>query len=389
MDKNIEILLNSTKNSNSVNVDNYDKIELSNKSALITEYDIKNVLSATEIFDAERETNQVYRIYGKIEYLSLLNGLKRIYNNIEYFFNPQTTDAKNILNSFDFYLVKPSTGYTIGNSMQYTRYFEVIAMPDNFEIYSAGFSNNIYGEQTYAFNFNVDIDVSDFYDDFGFPVTELFLYIQYIPKLTELIEPETLFFTEWSITGIPSKSVFTPTIFNIGDIVQTFFGVKIGDLIQYSKPDFLQTDLQSQTYYIQTSYKDDNNITQSLVWKYNPFISLRLRYFSNDLYKANTGSTSYEQQISIPNYATDIGDDNRVWRNILPQGFIDPLTNIGVDYPFVNKRRYLFQNIIFDIIPDLTDNNTFNVFNEIKFDDAVILNKIPMGDINNIGKPCQ
>ena len=66
MNNNTEILLNSLKNVNSVNVDTYEKIELSNKRALINEYDIRNIVSATDIFDAEREANEIYRIYGKI-----------------------------------------------------------------------------------------------------------------------------------------------------------------------------------------------------------------------------------------------------------------------------------------------------------------------------------
>ena len=86
MDNNTQILLNSLKNVNSVNVDNYEKIELSNKRALINEYDISNIISATDIFDAEREANEIYRIYGKIEYISLLNGLNNFIFKISRFF---------------------------------------------------------------------------------------------------------------------------------------------------------------------------------------------------------------------------------------------------------------------------------------------------------------
>ena len=82
----MEILLNSYKNVASVNVDSYDKVELFNKPTEITEYDIRNVLSASDVFEAEREANQIYRIYGKIEYMSLLNGLKLNYNQFQDFF---------------------------------------------------------------------------------------------------------------------------------------------------------------------------------------------------------------------------------------------------------------------------------------------------------------
>ena len=384
----MKILLNSLKNIKSVNVDNYEKIELSNKPSLINEYDIHNVLSATEVFDAEREANKIYRIYGKIEYISLLNGLKNNYTNFEDFFNPQLLDSKNILNSFDFYLVKAAkSGYTNiisgGSTIKYVRYFEVIATPKEFDIYSAGFSNNVFGEQAYAFNFNVDVDIENFADNFEFPATELFLYAQYKPTQSPL---ETLSGTVWSISGISSIFPFAPnTGLIIGNYVETFFGVKIGDLIEYSKPDFLQTQLTGQTFYISTPYNSNH-----LIWKYNPFIPLRLRYFANELNRANTGDTSYEQTSIIPYYATNLDKGNYVWKNILLQGVTDPTTNLGVDCPFVNKRRYLFTNIILDITPNLNDTATKTAFNNIWFSRyPTKINVKPLGDINNIGKPCQ
>ena len=94
MSENTEILLGQYKNIASVNVDNYQKIELANKPSLILEYDIRNALSATEIFDAEREASQVYRLYGRIEYLSLLNGLPLSYSGLSGFFLPQKNNIK-------------------------------------------------------------------------------------------------------------------------------------------------------------------------------------------------------------------------------------------------------------------------------------------------------
>lgn len=389
MDQNLQILLNSEKNILSVDVDNYQKLEISNKTSEILEYDIRNALSATEIFDAEREANPIYRIYGRIEYLSLLNGLNNNYNNVgDFFISTGGTNTKNIFSSFKFYLLKAGTGYTHitggSSSLNYVRYFEVIATPSDFELYNAGFTNNVYGDQVYSFNFNKDFDVSTYQDEFGFPATELFLFAQYQPGLNGNVPqmPETMSGTSWGTNGIAQKVLFTsyPAL-NIGDSVY-------GDLIEYAKSEFFQNQLAPQTYYISTPYMD--GATQKyLQWKYNPFIPFRLRYFNEALNSANSGTTSYEQQISIPYYATDLGNGNFVWKDILPQGFIDPVTNQGVDYPFVNMRRYLFSPIILDIVPNLDDANTFQVFTEIKFGPPTVVNKAPLGDINNIGKPCQ
>ncbi len=380
MDKRIEILLNSKKNINSVDVDTFTKIKLFNKSSEILEYDIRNVLSATEIFDAEREANQIYKIYGKLEYMSLLNGLKNDYRYFEDFFKPQLTDSKSALNSFEYYLVVPTTGYTqaTGNSNTnlYARMFKVIATPSNFEIYNAGFSNNVYGEQSYSYSFNNDYDVSGYFDDFGFPLTEMFLYSKYKPKSTETVK-----YSDWGNTGVATKTALVQTTLNIGDIVY-------GDLIEYSKPLFTQTQSLPQIYYITTPY---DTTPKRIIWKYNPFISLKARYLSNDLYKANTGNTSYDITTSIPAYATNIDNNgNCVWRTILPQGYTDPLTGIGSDCPFVNKRRYLYSNILLSIVPDMYDTETRAAFAEIWFaNKSTIMNIAPIGGLDNIGKPCQ
>ena len=381
MDEKVQILLNSTKNIASVDVDNYEKLEIVNKTSQIMEYDVKNALSATEIFDAEREANDTYRIYGRIEYLSLLNGLKLNYTKLEDFFLP-TGNSKNISNSFNFYLLKAGTGYTqviSGGTIFWVRYFEVIATPSDFELYYAGFTNNVYGEQIYAFNFNKDFDITPYADAFNFPATELFLYPQYIPKPNGMSpqQLETMQYTFWNTNGVPVKAAFTPTSLNIGNRIY-------GDLIEYSKPLFLQFQKSPQTYYISTPYD-----AGTLQWKYNPFISLRLRYFNDSLNQANTGTTSYAQASSIPYYATSIGDGNYVWKDILPQGYIDPITNLGVDYPFINKKRYLFSTIILDVSPNLNNPNTLKAFRKIKFGTPNILNTKPISDLNNIGKPCQ
>jgi hypothetical protein len=397
MDEKLQILLNSKKNIASVDQDNYQKLELENKVGQIIEYDIRNALSATEIFDAEREANPIYRIYGRIEYLSLLNGLSNNYNNVgNFFISTGGTNVKTIFNSFKFYLLKAaSSGYTHitggSSTINYVRYFEVIAGPSDFELYNAGYSNNVYGEQTYAFNFNKDFDITPYTDAFGFPATELYLYPQYqvgkngnSPQI-----PETMSGTSWGTNGIQHKVLFTsplPTL-NIGDRVY-------GDLIEYAKSEFFQNQLTPQTYYISTAYKDGST-QKYLQWKYNPFIPFILRYFNDALNNVNTGTTSYGQQISIPYYATlltggTVGNGNYVWKDILPQGFIDPVTNQGVDYPFVNMRRYLFSPIILDISPNLQDSNTLQVFTQIQFGPPTIMNTAPQADnLGNIGKPCQ
>ena len=384
MDEKLQIQLGSEKHINSTTVDTYGMIELKNKKSEILEYDVRNVLSVTEVFDIERNESKIYRIYGKINWLSILNGLRKDYDELADFFTGGTSDVKTIFDSFEFYLVRPDTGFTkiTSSTTDYVRYFKVIAVPQNFEIYSAGFDKNVFGEQTYAFNFNIDFDITEYFDDFGFPATELFLYAEYNPSTNGEGILEGMSATTWSTTtGDPSKVTFSPSPLNVGDRIY-------GDKIQYLENRFSQEQIASQQYYIRTHYKEGYT-NRYLRWRYNPFIPFRLRYFSSEVKRANTGTTAYEQAVNIPAYATDLGDGNKVWRDILPQGYIDPLTGDGVDYPFINKRRYLFSEIVLSIVTDLTDSWTAYVFDQIDFADPTSLNFSPLGDIDDIGKPCQ
>lgn len=392
MDDKLVIQLGETKNINSVNVDNYSKIQLNNKSSNIREYDIRNILSVTEVFNIERQSSEIYRIYGGFQYISILNNMKSDYQYlVDYFDNPvqDPNIAVKGFDQFDVYLVKPAdTGYTkvnildTGDTSSYVRKFEVIATEADFEFYNAGYANNLYGDQEYAFNFTKDFDTSQYFDEFGIPVVELYLYLFYRTTSTSWGTNETMSGTTWSEnTGEPSTPVKAYTTFNIGDLIDD------GDKLEYLKYNFSEETIDEQTHYIRTPYKD-NTTTKYLQWKYDAFIPFRLRYFSDELKRGNTGTTSYNFEINIPAWATDIGEGNRVWRNILDQGYTDPLTGNGVDYPFVNGRRYLFSNIVFSVVPDLDHTNTQAVFNEILYPSPETLDDTPTGEIDNIGKPC-
>ena len=387
----MEILLNSGKNIKSTNSDLFNKIELNAKVAPMLEYEINNVLSSTEIFDNERENNSIYRIYGNIEYLSMLNGLKNKDILLEDYFKKNsdlTISTKTLLNSFDFYIVRPYNYVKFQESnTQYVRYFEVIATPNDFELFPAGFTNNIFGEQAYAFNCVKDFDVSNYFDSLGFPVTELFLYAKYKPQSISYTvggsKNESLNQTVWNI-NLGSNSSYigalssptTPILIN-GSIVY-------GDVIEYGKTEFLIDNLIDQTYYIITSYS--SNVNDNVSWKYNPFIPLRLRYFGNEVYRENINSSLYEISSTIPSYATLIDNaGNYVWRRILPQGYTDPISGDAVDYPFVNKKRYLFSNITLSVETDLTNNY---VMRNLKFSEPSPINSIPSTDLNSFNKPC-
>jgi len=380
-----QIQLSQFKNVDGTNVDVYSKFSLDLNEAEIIEYDVRNIVDVTELYETERQFVNTYRLYGEIEYLSPLNKMITGYTQVEDFFTifPISAITKTILTDFKFYLVAPSTAYTglITGSTggTYLKNYEVLSELDNFEIYKAGYSKNVYGEQQYGWDFNQDFNIQDRYDGLNFPLTNLYLYAQYQPQSNGDGDPESMSGITYDSSGNTGLTAITVTTLSGGSIVE-------GDVINWDKLQFTQQNITEQEYYISTPYSAD---TERLIWKYSPLIPIEIRVFEDDLQQVNISGTSYEDITSVPDYATQIDDDgNYVWRNLQDKGFFDPLTGDGVSYPFVNQKHYVFNNIILAVKPDLSDSNTASVFNEIVFSDDTFISNQPNSNLNNIGKPC-
>lgn len=302
MDIKEEILLGSEKNIDSVNVDNYTKIELTNNVNELTEFTVNDVVNSSEVFENERNENQKYRIYGKIEWLSLLNGLKISSTLVlSDFFTENNMPKRDIFNSFDFYLVVPSDiTYSGIDGRKYSgvtgseykkRSFKVIADKSQFEVYNAGFSNNVYGEQTYLYSFNADFDISELFDGNGLPITEMFLYAQYMPKNTN--NTEIMFSTDFTSSGGVLKKDFNYTDLSVGDEVVDINGSKIVDIIQYIPEEYYSTQVSNHNYYIRNTYVEtlsssggNYDVNKYVEWSYNPFIPINIRYLEDSVNSA-------------------------------------------------------------------------------------------------------
>jgi hypothetical protein len=383
-----QIQLSEFKFVNATNQNIYSTISLSSNKEKIMEYDINSVLDITQVYETERQFVDTFRFYGEVEYFSPLNAMITGYTELIDFFTvfSASTITKSVLTDFKFYLLAPTTGFTAlvtgstGGTLQ--KDYEVISEIDNFEIFRAGYSVNVYGEQQYAWDFNKSYNVKGRYDGLNFPLTDLYLYAEYQPQLNGDGDPESMSGKTYDSTGgtiiVNITSGVTGTTLTTGDTVT-------GDVIEWNRFLFTQETINRQEYYISTPYSGN---TERLIWKYSPIIPLQIRVFEDDLQRANISGTSYEDVTSIPYYATQLDDGNFVWRNLQDKGFVDPLTNIGVSYPFVNKIHYVFNNIILAVKPDLNDSHTDQVFNEISFDPDTFISSQPNSDLNNIGKLC-
>jgi hypothetical protein len=375
MDIQKKLQLGEKKFEEAVNVDYYQQLTLNNEKKPIIEYDIKNVLDVSDVFNNERQQTEDYRIYGRIEYLSLLNGLKNNYIDLADFFNPTTSNSKNILNSFDWYLLKPSTGYTSLGNERYIRNFEVITKLSDFDIYKSGYFVNIYKEQQYLFNFKTDFNVDGLLDALHFPITDLYLH----PVYKKSASPVEILQRTTFPSGSKTTLTYPPT-YNVGTIIY-------GDLIEYNSEEYSYEVISAQTYYITCPYVDSGS--KELVFKYNPFIKIPLKVLSSEVEQVNISGTSYEDKSQIPYYAipSENNDGNYIWREILPKGFFDPIDGQGVNFPFVNQKHYVFNNYLLAVIPDLTHPNTNTVFTNIKYgNNQLLYNNVD--SLNNLGKLC-
>jgi len=275
---------------------------------------------------------------------------------------------------------------------KYNRLFEVIATPSDLNIYPVGFNKNIFNEQVYGFNFNRNFDIRNVVDGLGMPITDFYMFLQYKTSVNGNGVRETIQYINYNTDGSYFVDDLVMDNLNIGDIIKTVDNRCISDRIGYNKSEYYQEIINDQIFYIITECKrPDNNNSVNIKWKYNPFIPIKLRYLSDEVYEANTGDTSYETTSIIPNYAISIDNHgNYVWRDVFQEGFIDPLSNKGNDFPFMNGNRYVFNSIVFSIQPELKDPNTKSIFNNIWFDrDSEKIKIKPISNIKDIGKPCR
>lgn len=382
MGENLIIQLGTAKNKAAVNVDQSVMIELKGAPKEILSYNESSVIDVADLFDVERQESEVYRIYGRIDFLSIINGLKRTYKEITDFFTPARLGdelnglTKNLPYAFDLYLCYPSSGHTLISGDTYIRNYVIASKLVNSEIFKAGFGRNVYFNFTYTFDFNIDFNLEGYLDSFGKPITELYLFLVYKIQNNGDGNPETLIQKNWD--GSQSTIVYNPAGYNVGTVL-------VGDKVSYEVLNFTETLTEQMTYFVNFPYDSNTKVMQ---FQYNPFIPVKIRDFGDELITANiSGGT--ENDLNIPSYAIPIDNKgNRIWKDILPNGYIDPITGAGVDYPFINKRHYIFNSVTLGLVPNIDHPNTGAVFENIKFGPNSKINTKPNSSLNGLGNRC-
>jgi hypothetical protein len=175
-----------------------------------------------------------------------------------------------------------------------------------------------------------------------------------------------------------SKTTNPYKIYAAGDIID-------GDWVYYLPTNFEESVIQRQEYYV-TFYC--SGTVSAIEFKYNPLVPIKLQVFGDEIITGNISGTSETDQ-SIPDYAVKIDNDgNYLWKNLLPKGYVDPISNNGVNHSFTNKRNYVFSNVVLGLNTELNDPATAALFAEIEFGaNTSVFNK-PTSNLNNLGDKC-
>lgn len=344
--------LNKNKITNNFTINKQISFENSNK-LLYNDNEIQTV-NYSELFNYERENCKNYNVYGRLEFNSILNNLKLNYFFREDFFERYTKGpSKNIKNSFDIYLVYNSNEYELINN-KYVSKYRVVSKPIDIDIIDCSFSKNIFFEKNYIFNIKNIIDITNIKDFFGKPITEFFLYFKYKKAFSE--KKELLYYRKYDINSDENNY----SLVELDDIEYDYNEDIYGSLIDYPSNSFDVNIINKQNYIIEMEYNNEN----LLRFIYDPFMKIEIRAYSDNL---NFSNIKLKNIINIPDYAKKVDNyDNYIWRDILEYGYIDPISNIGYDFPFMNNQHYIYNNLDLNIIPDLTHSHTNEFFNEIK-----------------------
>ena len=132
---------------------------------------------------------------------------------------------------------------------------------------------------------------------------------------------------------------------------------------------------KSYVYYLDNTIYDINRLQ---VWysKYNDLSNKTLLEYYTDYYSDITDSFLGINKIFFKLNNINQGDmlyftyhsgENYIWRDLLANGIVDTENNLGVNFPFVNGYHYVQNNFKVVIQPNLENNDTYSVYNQLLF----------------------
>jgi len=232
-------------------------------------------------------------------------------------------------------------------SEYYVRYFKLLTS-NNYEIYKAGFSENIYpnsGLKNYGlandiwlFHFSNGIDLFPYRDNRGGQITEVYLTtLKRSGKNTYNWSNVTTHWEPNKVLANTTNSIETVSINNpngVGSIEKSTINDEyIGDYVEYNKLELIE-----RTVFDVIHRFGNNTNPDSEGYYYKPHKKLKLRAYSTKIETAEPNETI----IGVPDNFETYKDGSIAWRDLLDIGFFEPDNPDRLDYPFVNGHHYFY-----------------------------------------------
>jgi len=293
-------------------------------------------------------------------------------------------------------------------SKYYVREHKILTNVDEVIMTKTGFQKNSFGEEkklylssitpnnttrcaqktssnTYTLTSKIDIDLTGVLDNQKRPVSELFLtvihkgYSGYFNKPSAsnvgLKEGWKFNLTDttnswWDENNLNSDSSITTSSYNKTDIsgtTKTFYynnNLSAGDIINgdfCEWNDYEQKERVISPFYHKVKFNQDNlqtslnPTTNSDGYYYEPHHPITIRVYSDFI---ETGNVDNVDNVPFYSFYSESDQEFR-WRDLYSYGIIDNLGR-GVNFPFLNKSHYPFDNVIFRFIPEGTNVNNYN-----------------------------
>ena len=186
----------------------------------LDDYDIIKLLKVSEQFIKEQQKSRKFRLHGTVNLISQLNNRPKQWTTLEVADSvmPRLVTNYAMDTEFDFYV-----GYTKefvpvfgANSSYYQRKIKLLSQLNAVDVFSCGFSQNIFQEKVFNYVIENEIDVTNLYSTglpASCPVTDLFIYCKPKAAFSSLDFSGVSGFTNFSFAAGTTKG-FSPDFVN-------------------------------------------------------------------------------------------------------------------------------------------------------------------------------
>lgn len=260
-------------------------------------------------------------------------------------------------------------------SKYYFRIFTPITETKDYELYNLAYSTTIFGDKVGQIIFNgdkngnSDVKIGGLKDNLGRPISEMYftaikgkkygdksfskiksgINIPLIGGITDYKDVPDIRRIHNVSSHVPESHI--PLETDIDDFNSSFYG----DVVEYNRLYLKETVLAEVNHRFNTINRDSKEKIylentgnfdmgpRPEGYMYKPHHKITIKQFSS--YIEQGDETTY----NIPDYATPIGNNRYIWRDILPLGFNDGSHENTLDYPFTNGAHYIYSNILLNV----------------------------------------